>query len=188
MILRLFQRDPRFATISRLYGAIVAQARQPEFYRSYGVPDSLDGRFEMILLHTVLVVRRMRREGRAGQELGQAIFDRFCSDMDGSLREMGVGDLKVPKQMQKVGAAFYERQEGYDTALTMSGGAVDDDAVAAQVQRNFSGLPPVGAKSLAAYIRQAAQRLEDQPASVLSSGQIAFPDVGSGPLATEAER
>ena len=175
MILRLFQRGPRSATISGLYGAIVAQARQPAFYRSYGVPDTLDGRFEMVLLHVVLVVRRLRGEGPDGQQLGQAIFDRFCSEMDGTLREMGVGDLTVPKQMKKVGGAFYERQEAYDTALA----APDDAALATQVERGFSGISPDCAAALAAYIRRVAQRLENQRASAFSGGHIAFPDAGA---------
>lgn len=162
-----------------MYGAIVAQARSAEFYRSYGVPDTLDGRFEMVLLHTVLVVRRLRREGPRGQALGQAVFDRFCTDMDDTLREMGVGDLTVPKQMKKVGAAFYQRQETYDAALTEAG----DAALAAEVQRNLTGMPALAAAPLAAYIRRTAQRLDAQPPDALVAGEPGFPDVENGPLA-----
>jgi cytochrome b pre-mRNA-processing protein 3 len=165
--------------MSRLYGAIVAQARQPAFYRSYGVSDSLDGRFEMILLHTVLAVRRLRRAGRSGEDYGQILFDHFCSDMDGSLREMGIGDLTVPKQMKKVGAAFYQRQAGYDAAL----GLADDDRLIGEVGQHFPSLPPLGAGAMAAYIRRVAERLDEQPADALFDGQIAFPDPENGSAA-----
>src|SRR5207244_1769191 len=91
MILRLFRRTPRNANMTLLYGAIVAQARSPVFYGRYGVPDTVNGRFEMVVLHTILVLRRLKEEpGLRG--LGQALFDAFCADMDANLREMGVGD------------------------------------------------------------------------------------------------
>src|SRR3954452_11112994 len=97
MILKLFSRSPRSDSIAALYGAIVAQARAPVFYQIYGVPDTVNGRFEMIVLHAVLLLRRLGNEPEPTRELGQAIFDRFCQDMDANLREMGVGDLAVPR-------------------------------------------------------------------------------------------
>ena len=70
MILNLFRRTSRADTIAVLYGAIVAQARDPAFYRNYGVPDTSNGRLEMIVLHTVLVLSRLETEGGAGPALG----------------------------------------------------------------------------------------------------------------------
>src|SRR3954454_23930988 len=106
---------PRRGTIEAIYGMIVAQAREPLFYRAMGVPDTVNGRFDMVLLHLWMVLRRLRRfEGSA--DLSQALFDHFCSDMDDNLREMGVGDLTVPKRMQKFGEAFYGRSAAYDRA------------------------------------------------------------------------
>ena len=96
---RGFSPDP---TIEGVYGMIVAQARSPSFYRDYGVPDTVDGRFDMIVLHLVLVLRRLRQSQSQAQiranvpALGQQIFDRFCRDMDHNFREMGIGDLAVP--------------------------------------------------------------------------------------------
>ncbi len=116
MILRLFRRTPRSHSIAGLYGMIVAQARSPEFYRAYGVPDTVDGRFEMIALHTVLLLHRLAEKPEL-RRIGQEIFDRFCDDMDASMREMGVGDLAVPRKMRRVGAAFYTRQAEYRKAL-----------------------------------------------------------------------
>src|ERR1700753_3128154 len=103
MILRLFRHTPRADTIASLYGTIVAQARAPAFYQSYGVPDTVNGRLEMIVLHTVLLLHRLNGEPEDTRELGQGVFDHFCRDMDENLREMGVGDLAVPKKMRKIG-------------------------------------------------------------------------------------
>jgi cytochrome b pre-mRNA-processing protein 3 len=110
-------RMPPRGTIEAIYGMIVTQAREPLFYRDFGVSDTVNGRFDLLLLHLWLVLRRIRPiEG--GAELAQALFDRFCDDMDANLREMGVGDLAVPKRMQAFGEAFYGRMAAYDMALT----------------------------------------------------------------------
>ena len=112
-------RKPRIprVTIEAIYGMIVTQAREPLFYRDLGVPDTVNGRFDMLVLHLWMVLRRLKAtEGGAG--LCQALFDRFCEDMDANLREMGVGDLTVPKRMQAFGEAFYGRSAAYDLALT----------------------------------------------------------------------
>ena len=136
MILRLFRRTPRVDTIACLYGTIVAQARTRAFYQIYGVPDTVNGRLEMIMLHAVLILQRLEREPAAVRALGQGIFDRFCRDMDESMREMGVGDLAVPRKMRRIGEAFYGRQATYREALV----AADEQPLAAALQRNvFAG-------------------------------------------------
>src|SRR6202048_744644 len=110
-------RIPPRGTTEAIYGMIVTQAREPLFYRDLGVPDTVNGRFDLLLLHLWMVLRRLKgTEG--GTELAQALFDRFCEDMDANLREMGVGDLAVPKRMQAFGEAFYGRAAAYDLALT----------------------------------------------------------------------
>jgi cytochrome b pre-mRNA-processing protein 3 len=110
-------RIPQRGTIEAIYGMIVTQAREPLFYRDLGVPDTVNGRFDLLLLHLWMVLRRLRPiPGGAG--LSQALFDHFCEDMDANLREMGVGDLAVPKRMQAFGEAFYGRAAAYDLALT----------------------------------------------------------------------
>ena len=109
-------RTPLRGTIEAIYGMIVTQAREPLFYRALGVPDTVNGRFDLLLLHLWLVLRRLKSvEG--GAALSQALFDHFCNDMDDNLREMGVGDLTVPKRMQAFGEAFYGRTAAYDLAL-----------------------------------------------------------------------
>jgi len=178
MIFRLFRRDPQAATITAFYGAIVAQARNPAFYLDFGAPDTPEGRFDMIVLHLALVCRRLGRatvpdRGRA-QALSQAVFDMFCRDMDHNLREMGVSDLGVPKKMQKLGEAFYGRLDVYDRALAGAG----DAELAAALRRNVlgEGAPVAAAPRLAAYVRDAADRLEASTITDLGSGKLAFPD------------
>src|SRR5688572_22981726 len=102
VMLSLFRRNKAKPTIERLYGAIVAQARNPTFYSTYGVPDTLDGRFDMLVLHVALFFRRTKSESDQVRALGQDVFDRFCSDMDRSLREIGFGDAGVPRQMRRM--------------------------------------------------------------------------------------
>src|SRR5471032_1997908 len=113
-------RKPRIAprgTIEAIYGMIVTQAREPLFYRDLGVPDTVNGRFDLLVLHLWLLLGRLKSLPE-GAGLSQALFDRFCNDMDDNLREMGVGDLTVPKRMQAFGEAFYGRAAAYDLALT----------------------------------------------------------------------
>jgi cytochrome b pre-mRNA-processing protein 3 len=171
-ILRLFRR-PGAATIDALYGAIVAQARLPVFYAGFGVPDTVEGRFDMIVLHLVLVLRRLRREAEL-TKLAQGLFDSFCRDMDHNLREMGVGDLSVPKEMKRLGEAFYGRQGSYEEALSRADAA---SRLAAALGRNvFAGARPHLTARLAAYAMCAAARLDATDGAALAHGRLAFSD------------
>jgi cytochrome b pre-mRNA-processing protein 3 len=178
MIFRLFRRGPMAGTIDALYGAIVAQARLPDFYLAYGAPDTAEGRFDMLVLHVALVCRRLGRETGAGETparaLSQQVFDMFCADMDHNLREMGVGDLTVPKKMRRLGEAFYGRLEAYDRALATPG----DEELGLALARNVlgAGEPVMPAERLAAYVREAANRLAATPLRALAGGQLDFPD------------
>ena len=171
MILRLFRRTPPVDTIACLYGTIVAQARTRAFYQIYGVPDTVNGRLEMIMLHAVLILQRLEREPAKVRALGQGIFDRFCRDMDESMREMGVGDLAVPRKMRRIGEAFYGRQETYRQALV----AADEQPLAAALRNVFAdGSDGVGADRLAAYVREVVRGLAAQ--NGFERAQLAFPD------------
>src|ERR1700704_3900579 len=174
IIFRLFRRAPQAATIAALYGAIVAQARNPTFSLGFGVADTAEGRFDMILLHLALFCRRLGGDRVAAGSLGQDVFDMFCRDMDHNLREMGVGDLTVPKKMQKLAEAFYGRLEVYDRALAAAG----DEELAAALARNVLGQGAADgtARRFASYVRSAAQRLDAAPLTALSDGELGFPD------------
>ena len=99
----LFRPAASRRTIERLYGGIVAQSRHPYFYAVLSVPDTPEGRFEMLVLHTVLVCHRLKGGSEAERAMSQDVFDAFLADMDAAMREMGVGDLTVPKRMKKIG-------------------------------------------------------------------------------------
>ena len=174
MIFPPFRRSPRQQIIASLYGTIVAQARAPAFYRVYGVPDTVNGRLEMVILHVVLFLRRLEGEGAQMRALGQALFDHFCRDMDASIREMGVGDLAVPRKMRSIGEAFYRRQAAYRSAL-----AATDDAVLAQAleQHVFTGAARAEAASrLASYMREAVRRLARQDRDRFGRAELSFPE------------
>jgi cytochrome b pre-mRNA-processing protein 3 len=173
MILRRFLRTPQDDTIASLYGAIVAQARLPAFYRGYSVPDTVNGRFEMIVLHAALLLRRLDGGDASARRLGQGVFDRFCADMDGNLREMGVGDLAVPRKMRTIGEAFYGRRRAYDAALAEADGAPLAAALARNVYESEAG---AGAGRLAAYAGAAAAGLAAQDIAAFHRGRIDFPD------------
>jgi cytochrome b pre-mRNA-processing protein 3 len=178
MIFNLFRRTPTADSIASLYGMIVAQARMPVFYRDYGVPDTVDGRFEMVVLHTVLVLRRLDAEPDGVRQLGQGLFDHFCRDMDASLREMGIGDLGVPREMQRMGEAFYGRKAAYDAALAGS----DDATLAATLARNIFGSASGRARGemqIVAYVRAAVRDLGAQDGEALARGEGAFPNPGA---------
>jgi len=180
MIFQLFRRPRDDSSIASLYGTIVAQARKPAFYQSFGVPDTVNGRLDMILLHVVLLLRRLAASDRSGPlgqaslgqaTLGQAIFDLFCRDMDANLREMGVGDLSVPREMRRIGEAFYGRQAAYCAALDSEDPGMLDAALA----RNIIGSSE-GSDKLADYVRAAVRALAAQDIAELCRGELQFPD------------
>jgi cytochrome b pre-mRNA-processing protein 3 len=177
MILARFRRNSQARTIHALYGAIVAQARSVAFYADYRVPDTVEGRFDLIVLHLVLLLNRLDRRTEAGRGLGQVLlgqelFDAFCRDLDANLREMGVGDLAVPKRMQAFAEAFYGRQAAYLAAL----GAADQRVFEKALARNIFAAGDDGrAVQLARYARAAVTRLDAQDDGALIRGEVVFP-------------
>ena len=172
MILEAFRRSDQTRNIHALYGAIVAQARSPVFFTGYGIPDTVSGRFELIVLHLVLVLRRLKRED--DRPFSQRLFDLFCHDLDDNLREMGVGDLAVPRQMRHFGEAFYGRQAAYGAALA----GADDRALEKALARNIfeSSGTDDRATRLARYVRAVAGKLDGERPDFLMSGMAVFPD------------
>jgi cytochrome b pre-mRNA-processing protein 3 len=166
-------RKPRLAprgTIETIYGMIVTQAREPLFYRDLGVPDTVNGRFDLLLMHLWLVLRRLKSV-TGGLGLSQALFDHFCSDMDDNLREMGVGDLTVPKRMQAFGEAFYGRTAAYDLALTAG-----HEALAQALCKNIlNGENLEKARQLATYAEAGMASLDRAHEAALLSGSWQFP-------------
>lgn len=160
--------DPATA---ELYGVCVAAARQPVFYAQAGVPDTVDGRFDLLLLHVLLVILRLK-DSAAKQNL----FDCMFRDMERSLREMGVGDMSIGKKMKPMLAGFYGRAEAYDKALS----ATDDAPLIAALSRNLFGRvaePAEHAGAVAHYIRRAVTHLQNLSDAELANGKLSFPTI-----------
>jgi cytochrome b pre-mRNA-processing protein 3 len=166
-------RKPRISlrgTIEAIYGMIVTQAREPLFYRDLGVPDTVNGRFDLLVLHLWMVLHRLKSmEGAA--DLSQALFDHFCDDMDANLREMGVGDLTVPKRMRAFGEAFYGRAAAYDLALT----AGREPLAQALCKNILNGEEIEKARQLAFYTEAAIAGLCGLDDTTLQKGSWRFP-------------
>jgi cytochrome b pre-mRNA-processing protein 3 len=160
-------RKPQIAprgTIETIYGMIVTQAREPLFYRDLGVPDTVNGRFDLLVLHLWMVLGRLKALPR-GDGPSQALFDRFCIDMDDNLREMGVGDLTVPKRMQAFGEAFYGRAAAYDLALT----AGQEPLAQALCKNILNGQGIENARRLALYAKTVVAALAGLDEATLQS-------------------
>jgi len=173
------ERGTRRRAAERLYFAAVGAARQPAVYAALAVPDSVDGRFDMIALHVHLLLRRLRQLGSAGQALGQELVDVMVADMDRSLREMGVGDLSVGRQVKRMVKAFYGRGRAYDQAF---GGDLAD--LHAALARNlYRGQPVAGAVLAAAgrYARAAERKHAGLASEALLSGVIEATQISVSP-------
>ena len=163
-------RAPPRGTIEAIYGMIVAQAREPLFYQRLGVPDTVNGRFDMVVLHLWMMLRRLRATPE-GMATAQALFDHFCADLDDNLREMAVSDVAVPRRMKAFGEAFYGRSIAYDNALAAGG-----EGLAAALARNILNNENAAAgRPVADYVRDAISRLDATEPSVLVSGDVVFP-------------
>ena len=177
--MQLFHRTRRHGGAIALHDIIVAQSRRPGFYLHCGVPDTVDGRFDMIALHAFMVLRRLKERHRdTAQALLEAIFD----DMDSSLREMGAGDLGVGRRVKTMAKALYGRIAAYEAAL--DGGA---EALAGALRRNLYGTVDPATdcvEAMAAYVRAAAVSVENQPLEAINGGAVSFgPPPGEGPEA-----
>jgi cytochrome b pre-mRNA-processing protein 3 len=169
----LLRRTPHERTGFVLYGAVVSAARDPYYYAELAVPDTLDGRFDLVGLHSCLVIRRLRLMPPPGPALAQAVFDAMFSDMDINLRELGVSDLSVGKRVRAMWEAFHGRAVAYETALA----AEDLTGLAAALARNvWRGLDPAdGVAERLAHITMAQDaHVGQQDAGALAAGTVTF--------------
>jgi cytochrome b pre-mRNA-processing protein 3 len=167
-------------TALKLYGAIVTQARQPGFFAVLGVSDTPEGRTDMIILHLFVVLERLNAAGEAGRKTARALSEVFVTDIDDCLREMGVGDLSVPKKVKRAAQAMGERCQAYLRAATS---AADASLLAQEIAATVSGLGEnsASAAALARYVLAARTNIAAMSDSVLLTGEVGFP-----PLETPA--
>jgi len=167
-------------TARKIYASLVEQARQPSFYLSCDVPDTPDGRFDMILVHAVLVLRRLKRDHDKTADLSQSVFDLMFADMDQNLRELGIGDMGVGKRIKAMAKAFYGRAQAYEAGLEEE----TTDALNQALARNLYRKTSPGAAHIAAiadYMRTEARRLDECEIESLIAGNLAFGPAPKGP-------
>jgi len=174
----LKRENPHARAVARLYEHIVAQSRRPEFYRDLSVADSLDGRFDMLSLHVMLVMKRLKDESQDAGAFSQTLFDHMFADMDLSLREIGVSDLSVGKRVKQMGEAFLGRVAAYDAALTGGEGALEE-ALVRNVYRDAAPAHEAVTR-LADYVRATDEALTGQALSDLMNGDCTFPEMAPG--------
>jgi cytochrome b pre-mRNA-processing protein 3 len=138
----------------RLYEAIVAAARHVRFYENMGVADTIDGRFEMIVLHLFLLLNRLKGEGV--EDLRQNLTDEFFADMDRSLRELGVSDVAVGKKVRKIAESYYGRVTAYDRALS-AGPKILEEAISRNIYPD--GASEDSIRAMTAYFGNAVKLL-----------------------------
>ena len=154
-----------------LYTAAVTMARTPAFYAELGVPDTLDGRFDLVGLYAALLIRRLRTIPAPGASVAQAVFDAMFSDMDTNLRELGVSDMRLARNVRAMWEAFHGRATAYEAALD----SPDPAALQAALSKNiWRGVESPGAARLATIVRAQAARVDAAPASELLSGGFRF--------------
>src|SRR6266581_9526463 len=170
----LFRTIPVRKAAELAYGRVVEQARLPGFFIDGGVPDTVDGRFELICLHAFLYLHRLKREQPQAAPLGQWFFDTMFADFDRSLREMGTGDLSVGREIKRMAEAFYGRIAAYEQGL-----AEGDPVLEAALARNLFGTAPAKPallEAMAGYVRREAARLNEEDGEELLAGRLSFGD------------
>ncbi len=175
MFTRIFKKRDAPLAGRPLYERIVQQSRRAEFYLDMGVPDTVDGRFDLIVLHVFLVVFRLRDQGDAARKTTQDLFDVMFADLDRALREMGVGDMGIGKRIKRMAEAFYGRCQVYEAAAGADGDGAFADALKRNLYRNASpGDEQVGA--MVDYVRRNLEDLQDQALDGILAGEIEFSD------------
>ena len=177
----LLKKDQTEKIANKLYFAAVRQARQPFFYLEFGVPDTVDGRFDLIILHVYLFLRPINTlaqndfnsaESAQARKSAQSLFDTMFADMDRSLREMGVSDIAIGKRVKQMVKAFYGRAVAYDEGLAGS-----NSALQSALERNLYGTAKPSQNKvvvMADYLRYQADHLATARDREIIEGNLQF--------------
>ena len=180
------RRRPEAKPAAELYAQAVAQARQPGFYTDLEVPDTLDGRFELVSLHVYLILRRLRADHRRTGRLAQALFDEMFEDMDGSVRELGAGDLGVGPRVKKMARNFYGRIKAYDAGLDGSRAELRE-ALRRNLYGNLDAVAEETLDALAGYMTETNAGLAETRLDSLMAGQVDFARIAPAPGGAAAQ-
>jgi cytochrome b pre-mRNA-processing protein 3 len=168
----LFRRGQRRQAVHAAYHDIVARARVPALFAQWDVPDTFDGRFEMLALHAFLVLNRLKSDRAATAAFAQDLFDTMFADLDRAVREMGATDVGVGRYVKAMARGFYGRIVAYERGL-----AADDAALADSLRRNLFGTAAPSAPQLARacrYLRHQVAALAEVPVATLLAGEVPY--------------
>ncbi len=172
-LVKLFTPSSEEVQAANLYARIVEQARSPVFYTDYGVPDTLDGRFDMILLHLFLIIHRLKQESESHyHNIAQALVDTMMNDMDRSLREMGVADTGVGKRIKRMADAQHGRLTAYGDALKNK--PMLKEALARNLYGTVNSPDDAVLDRLIDYIQQNTHHLHTQKAEDIALSKLTF--------------
>ncbi|MBL4803263.1 MAG: ubiquinol-cytochrome C chaperone family protein [Alphaproteobacteria bacterium] len=166
------KKNPYEQAVHEVYAEALENTRKKEFYTEYGVPDTFDGRFDLLLLHIFMILNRMLKDSPVNAEsFNQALFDETFKDMDQTLREMGIGDMGVPKHMRKMMKAFNGRMHGYQYAIK-------ENTLSFALKNNLYGTAPETDPAVILKMEQKVLEMEKvlqkQDVSDIMSGKINF--------------
>ncbi|MCY4191914.1 MAG: hypothetical protein OXD42_11465 [Rhodospirillaceae bacterium] len=159
-----------------LYARIIEASRKEYFYRNRGVPDTLDGRFELLMLHTVLVCRRLAAAAEQGIGLSQNVFDAMIDDLDVNLRELGVNEPSLGMRIKEMARAFYGRLDAYAAALDGGHRRALEEAVIRNLYGTVEKPVPENVAWAADYIERTAALFHDQDMEAARKGALRFAD------------
>jgi cytochrome b pre-mRNA-processing protein 3 len=170
------RRKANEALFDALYASLSDASRQPAFYAMAGVPDTVEGRFDLLTLHAILVLERLKQLPPPADDFAQDFVDDLFGRFDAALREMGVGDISVPKRMKRIASHFMGRAKAYNEAL-----AEGDDAMAAALARNVFGDETRldAGRDLNRYVNATRQALSQAEFSTISEAAIAWPQAAT---------
>ncbi len=172
----LFSKSPHNGAIpDALYGTVMARSRNPVFFARYGIEDTVMGRFDILSLHVYLFARRMKQEGgEVALALGQDIFDRFVSDVDRALRELGIGDTSVPKKKKRMIRSFYGQIEDFDGPLD----AGNMEELTIRALKRFYGIKGQSdaGREISAYMLEIGKRLGEIDFTTITKGEFSWPE------------
>ena len=174
-MLNLFRKEKPYEQESRaVYAKCLNTARNPAFITEYGLPDEMDTRFELLTLHAILIMLRTLGEpGFPAQPFNQTLFDTLFIDMEQTLREMGIGDMGIPKRMKKMMTGFNGRLHAYETALSDTKNAQLTEALSRNVTAETT---PKNAKKLAKYVRAQQKHLATMSINTMLTAESLFTD------------
>jgi len=172
LLSRLFGERRDRAALRPLYDALVAAAREPAWYRDGGVPDTLEGRFDMVATMLALVLLRLEAEGEGARAESVSLTEIFIDDMDGTLRQIGIGDFVVGKHVGKLLGALGGRLGALREAL--AGAAPLEPAIRRNIWRDEPA-DEAHIAFVASRLRRLHERLAATPREPLLAGRLPAP-------------